>query len=136
MNEGVYWNADKSSKNWIPYRQTEDRVFIRSSEPAMREAEYLRLKGKLEDASYMWEYVYENNSKNRLKVYSSYNLAVYYESLMDYETALSWIDKCINLNQKEMVIGDINILEYRDFLQKRNKEFPKLKSQIPFLFED
>ena len=68
LNEGVYWNADKSSKTWIPYRQTEDRVFIRSSEPAMREAEYLRLKGKLEDASYMWEYVYENNSKNRLKV--------------------------------------------------------------------
>ena len=133
IEDGLYWNADKSSKTWIPYKQIEERFFVKSSNPAMREADELRAKGRYEDASYMWEYVYENYERAELKMYSAYNLAIYYESINDYEKSIEWLDKSMAVAPAIRSIGSLNFASYKKYLLERKDEQDILRSQIPFL---
>ena len=62
----------------------------------MKEANSYWNRGNYEEASYLWEYVYENAEKMGRKAKAAANMALYEELNDRYDSALDWVKKSLN----------------------------------------
>ncbi len=132
MNDLVYESADKIYKTWMPYQEKISRFYVRSPHSAMREAEDFFIHGKGEEAAIMWEYVFTNVKDQRTRFYAAYNLAVYFESIGDYDNALKWIDECIELDGNFKKVEGLDPKQYKASLKANQIETQRAFQQGMF----
>lgn len=126
LEDAVLMATEKGYRLWLPYTENIQRFYVTNSNAAMREAEDYLISGKMEEASYMWEYVYEQDKEDRMKISAAYNLAVYAESQMNYAQAIEWVDRCQKLVTTSGKKAPVNLIEYREGLLKLVAEREKL----------
>ena len=85
------------SKKFYPYIDNADRFYFVTPYPLMKEANSYWNRGNYEEASYLWEYVYENAEKMGRKAKAAANMALYEELNDRYDSALDWVKKSLNI---------------------------------------
>ena len=113
------------SKKFYPYIDNADRFYFVTPYPLMKEANSYWNRGNYEEASYLWEYVYENAEKMGRKAKAAANMALYEELNDRYDSALDWVKKSLNifLESPEKYSNYIEyLLEYQQQLNVRIQE--------------
>ena len=112
-------------KKFYPYIDNADRFYFVTPYPLMKEANSYWNRGNYEEASYLWEYVYENAEKMGRKAKAAANMALYEELNDRYDSALDWVKKSLNifLESPEKYSNYIEyLLEYQQQLNVRIQE--------------
>ena len=84
-------------------------------------------------ASYLWEYVYEEQKNETTRAMAAANLAVYNELFDNYKVAIEWVDKSLSLFEKRVDsnASDITVLrDYRRQLMERKSDNSLLQKQM------
>lgn len=119
---------------FIPHEDSVDRYIYTSTEPALSDAYDYWQQQKFTEASYLWEYVYEEMKNKTNRAMAAANLAVYNELFDHYDEAIAWIDKAIALFQEKSggnETADIAMLrEYRQQLLVRKTDNSTLQLQM------
>lgn len=123
MQDAMYITAQKAVNAWLPSIREESRLYVNHPHSAMREARVLLINGKGQDACYMWEYVFETVKNNNIRQYAAFNRAIYAESVQDFEAAVFWITKAIEMNPEKAFIGSLSLTEYQQVLRSRQETY-------------
>lgn len=110
---------------YIPYRDKVGRIYFVSFYPLMKDADKYWKDGKYDEASYLWEYVYENSSRRQLQAHAAANMAMYEELNDRYEQALMWARIAYSLFCKQCNVYDPQIAYLSDYIRQlkdREKE--------------
>ena len=82
---------------FIPHVDNVNRYIYTSTNPAMDDAYDFWQQKKYKEASYLWEYVYEEQKNETTRAMAAANLAVYNELFDNYKVAIEWVDKSLCL---------------------------------------
>lgn len=118
---------------FIPHVDNVDRYLYTSSNPALGDAFDFWQQQKYKEASYLWEYVYEEQKNKTSRAMAAANLAVYYELFDNYTKAIEWVDRALALfkEKSDYETSDIAMLQdYRRQLIERNTDNSTLQEQI------
>lgn len=118
---------------FIPHVDSVDRYIYTSTEPAMGDAYDYWQQQKFKEASYLWEYVYEEQKNTTRRAMAAANLAVYNELFDRYDEALKWLEKALALFEKksDSETTDVAMLkEYRRQLLERKNDNSTLQQQM------
>ena len=118
---------------FIPHVDQVERYIYTSTSPALKDAYDYWLQQRYTEASYLWEYVYEEQKGKANRAMAAANLAVYNELHDQYDEAIRWIDKSLALF-REMGGSentDVAMLEdYRKQLVERKSVDVTLQQQM------
>ena len=84
-------------------------------------------------ASYLWEYVYEEQKNETTRAMAAANLAVYNELFDNYKVAIEWVDKSLSLFEKRVDSNASDITALRDYrrqLMERKSDNSLLQKQM------
>ena len=84
-------------------------------------------------ASYLWEYVYEEQKNETPRAMAAANLAVYNELFDNYKVAIEWVDKSLSLFEKRVDSNASDITALRDYrrqLMERKSDNSLLQKQM------
>ena len=112
-----------------PQWKTIDRVYFDGSCAAMRDGAVLLRENNFEEARNSWMILYDKYKKGKIKARSAYNVALVYELEGDVPNALEWLKKA-ELFAKDGSDEKFLIFTYRDVLNKRLSDIPKLNLQM------
>lgn len=129
--DATSYSGYQASKKFYPYIDNVDRFYFVTPYPLMKEANSYWNRGNYEDASYLWEYIYENTEKMDRKAKAAANMALYEELNDQYDSALDWVKKSLDIfmESPEKYSNYIEyLLEYQQQLNVRIQE----NSQIAF----
>ena len=119
---------------FIPHEDSVERYIYTSTEPAMSDAYDYWQQQKFTEASYLWEYVYEEMKNKTNRAMAAANLAVYNELFDRYDEAIGWADKAITLFQEKSKGNesvDVAMLEeYLHQLRVRKNDNSTLQLQM------
>lgn len=135
ISEAIAYFAEQNINRFIPYLKLSERMLYVSNNPEMRDAGRYLAKDKWEEASYMWEYVYENDSNDDTKAKAAANLAVACEMKDDFTKAIEWAQKSYNLfsslSSKGKDKENVEMLgTYIKLLEQRKKDVQLLQEQM------
>ncbi|MCD7898457.1 MAG: DUF6340 family protein [Bacteroides sp.] len=129
-------------KYLLPYWKTSTRFIYSTGSPDMRDAHIYVKENDWDKAAEIWKRVYETKSEKK-KMHAAVNLSVYYELNDDFNEAISWINKAIelsenNLKYETIFIGDESgsvlnknlYLYYQKQLTERKEADAKIKMQM------
>ena len=118
----------------IPTWQTRYRNFYAAGSIPMKDAAFYALTGDWEEAYKRWKTIYKVNTKDKMRIYSSYNIAVYFEVAGDIDKALEWATICKKILEKnpKWLSSDkyTRVVLYLAQLEDRKKEVLLLKRQL------
>lgn len=129
----------------LPYWTTEARYIYTNGSVNMRDAMIHVRNNSWDEAYKLWEQVYNSSKKDKKKMQSAFNIALYYEMKDSLTEAENWATKAQLLAQKidkiETISEDSNVnLEnipnyyittvYLSTLKLRNTQMHKLKMQM------
>ena len=118
---------------FIPHVDNVNRYIYTSTNPAMDDAYDFWQQKKYKEASYLWEYVYEEQKNETTRAMAAANLAVYNELFDNYKVAIEWVDKSLSLFEKRVDsnASDITVLrDYRRQLMERKSDNSLLQKQM------
>ncbi|MBO1735353.1 MAG: hypothetical protein DBY16_01220 [Coprobacter sp.] len=118
-----------------PYKETVERFLFTSSDPAMKDAGRYWKKGKYDEASYLWEYIYENQKNAGKKARAASNIALYYELNDNFKDALLWANRSLDEFMKRPDDNAYYVAMMRDYihqLTQRRSNDAKLKLQMGY----
>ena len=118
---------------FIPHVDNVERYIYTSSNPALSDAYDFWQQQKYKEASYLWEYVYEEQKNKTSRAMAAANLAVYYELFDNYTKAIEWVDKSLALfkEKSDGETSDIVMLQdYRRQLLERKTDNSTLQQQM------
>lgn len=105
---------------FTPHIETENRYLYETSHPAMQDAMSYWNSGKYEDASFLWEYMYEKSKKESVRARAAANLSVYYELNDDFPQAIKWCEESLRLFGTDPEENEIYILTLEHALRMLN----------------
>lgn len=130
IEDAVVSLAVKAADRFMPHHKMVDRYIFVTGHPAMTDAYRYWSKQQYTDASYVWEYVYENAKNKGRRAKAAINLALYYELNDQYEEALNYARSALAIFIDN---GDTAEVEYATMycedLQQRINEDTRLKQQ-------
>ncbi len=118
---------------FIPHVEQVNRYIYTSILPAFADAWDYWQNQQYTEASYLWEYIYEEEKSLIVRAMATANLAVYHELNDNYATAIEWVDKSLSLfNEKPAQYTDniVYLQDYRRQLIEREKDKYILRQQI------
>lgn len=123
LEESLASLAMKVANYLTPHNHTVYRNIFVTGHPAMKDA-YRYWSDELHDeASYIWEYVYNNANNRGRKAKAAANLAVYYELNDNYTRALDYANKAHTLFIEEQYVDEtLYIRHYCSDLKRRIEE--------------
>lgn len=95
--EAASYSGQQVCKKFYSYIDNVDRYYFVTLHPLMKEANLYWTKGSYEEASFLWEYIYDNAGKMERKAKAAANMALYEELNDRYESALNWIKKSLDI---------------------------------------
>lgn len=135
ISDAIAYFAEQNINRFIPYLRLSERFIYVTGNTEMVDAERYINKDKWDDASYLWEHLYESGEDETKKAKAASNMAVVYEMRDDFTTAIDWAKKSYDLFNQPSVrdknIEDIkSISNYIKLLEQRQKDVPLLKEQM------
>lgn len=133
IQEAMYHVARRLRNLFIPHVDNVERYIYTSTEPAMGDAYDFWQQKKFKEASYLWEYVYEEQKNRTRRAMAAANLAVYNELFDRYDEAIEWVEKSLALFQQKAddETPDVAMLkEYRRQLLERKTDNSILQQQM------
>ena len=122
--------ATQTSKYLVPHTETSQRYIFVTGHAAMQDAYRYWERGEYTEASYLWEYIYENAKNRGRRAKAAINLALYHELNDNYSSALDYAHKALTLFIEN---NDIDEGEYAthycEELEQRIKEESILNRQ-------
>lgn len=117
----------------VPHVEQVERYIYTSTSPAFKDAYDFWQQQRFTEASYLWEYVYEEQKSKTNRAMAAANLAVYNELHDQYDEAIRWVDKSLALFQE--VEGSENtdramLQDYRKQLLERKSVNVELQQQM------
>ena len=85
------------SERFVPHVESVERYLFVTAHPAMQDALKFWQRQQYNEASYLWEYVYEKANNKGRRASAAANLALFYELRDDYETALRFAQSAYGL---------------------------------------
>lgn len=123
--------ADKLTGKFIPSWQTQERWYYSNSSSKMKEADKLVRQAKWKEAADIWNSLYQQERNTKKKIRLAFNIALANEYLDDTENALSWIKSAYDLlPQKSDDDLYLQVMKYKQILEKREKTMPVLYKQL------
>lgn len=123
--------ADKLTGKFIPSWQTQERWYYSNSSSKMKEADKLVRQAKWKEAADIWNSLYQQERNTKKKIRLAFNIALANEYLDDTENALSWIKSAYDLlPQKSDDDLSLQVMKYKQILEKREKTMPVLYKQL------
>ncbi len=119
--------------HFIPYVESVTRCIYTSTLPALADAWDYWQNQQYTEASYLWEYVYEEEKSPVARAMATANLAVYHELNDEYATAIEWVDKSLALFREKPARYTDNIAhlqDYRNQLVERRDNKSLLQEQM------
>lgn len=93
--DAAKYSGQQVSRKFYPYIDNADRFYFVTPYPLMKEAASYWKRGNYDDASYLWEYIFENAGKMNRKAKAAANMALYEELNDRYESALEWVNRAL-----------------------------------------
>lgn len=123
LEEALSLLAMKVADYLTPHERVAQRYIFVTGHAAMSDAYRYWSDGRYDEASYVWEYVYENARENGRKAKAAANLAVYYELEDNYVEALKYARQARSLFIEERYVGETEYIgAYCKDLDQRIKE--------------
>ena len=133
VHEAMRRVSSNVRNTFIPHVESVTRYIYTSINPAMADAYDFWQQNKYKEASYLWEYVYEEQKNATTRAMAAANLAIYNELFDKYGEAIAWVDKALSLlmEKADSDSGEIAVLQdYRRQLVERNTANPALQQQM------
>jgi hypothetical protein len=92
MEDLTMYSVDQLHKKLFPNSEKVQRFLYVGMNRNMRDAYNYVLKDKWEEATYIWEYLYESTKNEELKAYCAANLALRSEILDNFDRAIECVD--------------------------------------------
>lgn len=129
--------ADNLTSAFIPSWKSQDRWYFSDNSKEMKLASKYVNEGKWTEAAELWSTLYENEKNKTKKTKLASNLALANECLDDIDNALFWINIAYDmLPTKSRSEIALLTLHFKNALQKRSNERPKLYEQLGLTFMD
>lgn len=116
--EALLHMSEKVSEIYLPYREKVGRIYFVSIYPLMRKADKYWKEEKYDEASYLWEYVFENTTNKALQGKAAANMAIYEELNDRYESAIMWARMAFALFCKKRNFYDSHIAYMSDYIHQ------------------
>lgn len=139
MMEALVGLNDKVSEIYLPYKEKVGRIYFVSIYPLMRKADKYWKEEKYDEASYLWEYVFENTTHKALQGKAAANMAIYEELNDRYESAIMWARMAFALFCKKSNFYDSHIAYMSDYIHQlkiRVKEKSMLENNSIYDFPE
>ena len=135
VSDAIAYFASQNINRFIPYLRLSERYVYVTGNTSMLDAERYVIQDKWEEASYLWEHLYETGEGETLRAKAASNMAVVCEMRDDFSAAIDWAKKSYDLfNQpavREKNIEELRSMDnYIKLLQQRQKEIPLLQEQM------
>ena len=135
VSDAIAYFASQNINRFIPYLHLSERYVYVTGNTSMLDAERYVIQDKWEEASYLWEHLYETGEGETLRAKAASNMAVVCEMRDDFSAAIDWAKKSYDLfNQpavREKNIEELRSMDnYIKLLQQRQKEIPLLQEQM------
>ncbi len=90
LSEAMYVLSRKAINYFVPHELVVERYIFNTGHPAMSDAYRYWENEQYDEASYVWEYVYDEAQNKGRKAKAAANLALYYELKDNYNKALTY----------------------------------------------
>lgn len=110
--------AKVASAQYMPANENFARLYFVSSNRMMRKADKFWKEGKYDEASYIWEYIYENKRSKKRQAKTAANLAMYEEIRHNYDKSLMWARISFALYSRKKSVYDPEIAYLSDYIQQ------------------
>lgn len=107
-----------ASLQYQSYQEKYARLYFVSSNRMMRKADKFWKEGKYDEASYLWEYVYENKRSKKIQAKTAANMAMYEEMKHNYDKSLMWARISFALHSRRKSVYDPQIAYLSDYIQQ------------------
>lgn len=97
IDEALYNLSAKATRYYSAHQRTVERYLFVTGHPAMQDAYQYWSTEKYDEASYLWEYVYEEAKNEGRRAKAAINLALYYELRDNYQEALKYAQAAYDL---------------------------------------
>lgn len=115
--------VDRAVIQIAPHWVEEKRRIMNGKTNLMKESLKLVKRGLLFDARNIWEHITKDNSSSVDHVAAYHNLAIYEETMGNYDLADTYFNKCYKLT------GKTDYLKYRKEIQNRKENDERIKFQ-------
>lgn len=109
IEEAIASLSVKTAQLFAPHNQVVERYIFVTGHPAMKDAMRYWENEQYDEASYIWEYVYEKARDKGRKAKAAANLAVYYELEDELSKALSYAQLSFSIFTEN---NDVNESQY------------------------
>lgn len=102
--EGADISAYQMAGRLIPVEVQYERRYFKNSglfNKGLKRASKFVKAGRMEKAGEIWQEIYFSDASRKSRGRAAYNLALLYESLSDFDEAIMWIDRAIDLNARK-----------------------------------
>ena len=148
LYEGTLLAGTIPVKYIVPTWETESRYFYAGGNTQMRDAAIYVRENSWNKAYELWKSIYEKTKKQKRKMQSAFNIALYYEMKDNITEAINWASKAQEISRqidkvdekKEVDLHDIRhyylATQYLDKLNIRQEMLSKLNQQMERFKQD
>ncbi|MDD2797323.1 MAG: DUF6340 family protein [Bacteroidales bacterium] len=133
LNDMMTYSADKLYRRIFPNQEFVQRNLYFTQTSNMLDALKYAKQNRWQEASYIWEYEFNQSKSKRIKAYCAANLALYSEIMDQFDAAISWAEqsKSIFQNSNSMNLrSEISKIDlYIKDLNVRNIQVTRLAQQ-------
>lgn len=124
LSDVSYYCGNEFAASIVPLFFWEDREMYKGKKNEMERAERMALSKDWEGALKLWQDVYEESPKKKIRARAAFNAALACEVLGDLPAAQKWVQKSY------VEDGNDPALDYSDILDKRIREQGKISEQL------
>lgn len=110
--------AKVASAQFMPSSENFVRLYFVSGNRMMRKADKFWREGKYDEASFIWEYLYENKRSKKFQARTAANLAMYEEIQHNFDKSLMWARISFALHSRKKSVYDPEIAYLSDYIQQ------------------
>ena len=107
-----------ASMQYLPITENYARLYFASNDRMMRKADKFWREGKYDEASYIWNYLYESKRSRKLQAKTAANMAMYEEMKHNYDSSLMWARISFALFSRKKSVFDPEIAYLSDYIQQ------------------
>ena len=129
LNEFAQYAGYCTVRQFVPESRQADRFYFKTSSSLMKDAHRYWQTGQYDEASYLWEYLYETGKSDFSKAMAAANLALYCELCDNFIQAREWVKVSIALFGPETE-GGKRMTAYLQEIEQRIADEEHLRFQL------
>ena len=106
------------------------RIYFVSFNRMMHKADKFWREGKYDEASYIWNYLYENKRSKKIQARTAANMAMYEELKHNFDKSLMWARISFALFSRRKSVFDPEIAYLSDYIQQLRLDLKEQQNSI------